>query len=75
MGYADKSARVIKSHLDDLGPGKTVAKKWRPGEQYLIKIPSKHEPTNIKKALIKILETQGVEVDIVTTFPKKVFGN
>jgi hypothetical protein len=38
--FGERADRGIKAHLDDLGPGRTVERKWREGKQYLIKIPS-----------------------------------
>lgn len=67
-----RSKKGIKAHLDDLGPGRTIRKKWKQGMQYLIKIPSKFEFNEIKARLLKILEAQGIEIDS-TELPEESF--
>ena len=56
--------RGIKGHLGDLGPGRTVEKKWREGKQYLMKIPSKFELKKMKEKSLENLKAQGREIDI-----------
>jgi len=56
--------RGIKGHLGDLGPGRTVERKWRKGKQYLIKIPSKFESKKMKEKSLENLKPQGIEIDI-----------
>ena len=72
LSFSNKANRVIKGHLDDLGPGRTVKGKWEEGEQLLIKIPSKYEPKDTKKRLLDTLKVRGVEVD-VNDLPEESF--
>ncbi len=65
LSFSKKGGRGIKGHLDDLGPGRTVRKKWIKGKHYLIKIPSKFEPKDTKTKLMKVLKTQEIEIDIL----------
>lgn len=55
--------RGIKGHLGYLGPGITIKGEWKKGKQYLIKIPSKFELNAVKKRVVEILKSQGIEID------------
>lgn len=59
-----EDVRGIKGHLGDLGPGRTVKNKWKNGQHYLIKVPSRYELKANKEKLHNILNTHHIPVDI-----------